>query len=310
MLYHREHENLVQNVFVAKNSNQSSFPRAFTRRYARNRQKKRQQSQKDFFSISYGITTRCLKFGRKNYKNIQAATMMTAQHVVPERLDAEDVADLQEPLLGGSNESSVVPVCEDDFSCLRPIPFDVTQRLQSAAEVAIRDLMDGSSLFDTQEELPSLTLDPSKVGRRLGQGGYCCVYEYGETQAIKCLSDEAILSSQLTIGMTDLVREAHILSVLNHPSIIHVHGVADHEQHYFVVLDRVRQTLWDHVQKQPSETRAITLLEFVQRLEWGLQIAQALQYLHSEKSIVYRDLKLDNIGIDDKGNVKLMGEYF
>lgn len=45
-------------------------------------------------------------------------------------------------------------------------------------------------------------------------------------------------------------------------------------------------------------------------LRQGLQLAEALQYMHNDampgKLVVHRDLKPDNIGFDAQGNLKLI----
>ena len=70
-------------------------------------------------------------------------------------------------------------------------------------------------------------------------------------------------------------------------------------RHLFSCLSRVH----------PS--RALCLCRrYEELLRQGLQLAEALQYMHNDampgKLVVHRDLKPDNIGFDAQGNLKLI----
>ena len=174
-----------------------------------------------------------------------------------------------------------------------------------------------------------------KIGEKLGEGGFCEVHQvtifHGETQhkplAIKFLR-RAVLDNKLLYerGAADLAREARFLAELDHKNIIRLRGISDPEEKiFFLVMDRLYDTLDDRMnlwrqgislarqeqhglftlfrkKEDPNEKRLEDLKE---RLKVALEIADALEYLHS-LNILHRDIKPDNIGFDIDGNIQLI----
>eukprot|EP00547_Thalassionema_nitzschioides_P004655 CAMPEP_0194215092 /NCGR_PEP_ID=MMETSP0156-20130528/16616_1 /TAXON_ID=33649 /ORGANISM="Thalassionema nitzschioides, Strain L26-B" /LENGTH=307 /DNA_ID=CAMNT_0038943515 /DNA_START=81 /DNA_END=1001 /DNA_ORIENTATION=+ len=145
--------------------------------------------------------------------------------------------------------------------------------------------------------------------------------------AIKHLKAELMEDFSLfCIAACDLVLEAQYLSRLNHDNVLKIHGWSyggtdsfsngKHDD-YFLILERLHETLdsrietWKKSELRSSRTsKEVTSLQGMEcfiireRTNVAFGIASALEYLH-KKNIVFRDLKPDNVGFDERGTVKI-----
>lgn len=150
--------------------------------------------------------------------------------------------------------------------------------------------------------------------------------------AIKFLKEEIRSAPQkYAVGTADLVIEGMFLASLAHPNIIKCRGLPEggvkslvkgsSSHGYFLILDRLFDTLSDKIFGEWKEGHRMKLKKrfgflaskeesaernkhLAVRLKVAFDISAALKFLHS-KSIIYRDLKPENLGFDVRGDIKL-----
>ncbi len=144
------------------------------------------------------------------------------------------------------------------------------------------------------------TVSHYRVTRRLGGGGMGEVYEaldtsLGRRVAIKFLSTARAKSHESVLRFE---REARAASALNHPHICTIHDFGLSEDQPFIVMELLDGgTLRERLKSAPLDAPFI--------VDWGCQIADALEAAHSAR-IIHRDITPANIFITAAGHVKIL----
>jgi Tol biopolymer transport system component len=143
-------------------------------------------------------------------------------------------------------------------------------------------------------------LGPYEIQSPLGAGGMGEVYRAKDTRlgrdvALKILPESF---ARETDRLRRFEQEARAVAALNHPNILAIHDIGQHEGSPFLVSELLE-----------GESLGATLdrgaLPQRKTIEYGVQIAQGLAAAH-EKGIVHRDLKPENIFVTKDGRIKIL----
>ncbi|MCX6558164.1 MAG: protein kinase [Candidatus Aminicenantes bacterium] len=149
---------------------------------------------------------------------------------------------------------------------------------------------------------------------KIGSGGMGEVYKAEDTKlkrrvALKFLPIQMTADKE---ARSRFEREAQAAAALNHPNIVTVHEIGEHEGQVFIAMEYVEgQTLKEliTVNRTPSTVDQSPIaphpLPLAQVLEIATQIAEGLAVAHA-KGIVHRDIKPQNILVDKDGRVKIL----
>jgi tetratricopeptide (TPR) repeat protein len=137
-----------------------------------------------------------------------------------------------------------------------------------------------------------------RITQLLGEGGMGSVYAGFDEKLRREVALKVIRSDRLSpTAKARFLREAQILSQLDHPNICAIHNYIDGEDGDFLVLEMVKgRDLRDVV------AEGITRED---RLKIAEQVASALVAAHG-KGIVHRDLKLSNLMITRENGIKVL----
>jgi hypothetical protein len=144
-----------------------------------------------------------------------------------------------------------------------------------------------------------------------------CISNGGDARyALKRLKPKVVAHHETLLqGISDLATETRLLSSLeHHPNIIKLRAIAEGDRFhkdYFIVLDRLFDTLTKHLETWKKENKTMKGLAGIvrdrkgkkrerlvdERIFFAYDLSSAIAHLHKH-GIIHRDLKPDNLGFD------------
>ncbi|HAS72583.1 MAG TPA: serine/threonine protein kinase, partial [Clostridiales bacterium UBA8960] len=135
----------------------------------------------------------------------------------------------------------------------------------------------------------------------VGVGGMAVVYRgrdnvLNRMVAVKVLKQEFNADEEF---VKKFQKESQAAASLSHPNIVNVFDVGHSDDVHYIVMELVNgNTLRDYLNKMQGFMKEEAIINI------GLQIASALSQAH-QNDIVHRDIKSQNILINENGSVKV-----
>eukprot|EP00931_Biecheleriopsis_adriatica_P100465 TRINITY_DN75782_c0_g1_i1.p1 TRINITY_DN75782_c0_g1~~TRINITY_DN75782_c0_g1_i1.p1 ORF type:complete len:963 (+),score=168.35 TRINITY_DN75782_c0_g1_i1:136-3024(+) len=172
----------------------------------------------------------------------------------------------------------------------------------SSMDALLRDnVCDGRP--STSTTLSGSSLEDYIIGKQIGQGAYATVAfglhkETSKKVAIKIYEKYKLLDPQRRKSVRCEIR---LMERLRHPNIVVFHEALDTPKQIYLIMDFVGGGSLHHFLKKRPNRRTDDAL--AKRLFF--QVCQGIRYLH-DRHIVHRDVKLENLLLDDQGTVKII----
>lgn len=147
-----------------------------------------------------------------------------------------------------------------------------------------------------------------EITRPLGRGGMGTVFlaEHLQLQSILAIKEVCSPGQSEEERQTTLEqyqREARFLVQLNHPNLPKVTDAFVENDRFYLVMEYIEGVTLEARLKE----RAGRALPVIQVIEWGLQIADVLAYLHNQNPpIIFRDLKPANVMVKPDNTIRLI----
>jgi serine/threonine protein kinase len=141
---------------------------------------------------------------------------------------------------------------------------------------------------------------PYEIVSPLGAGGMGEVYRARDTRLDRDVAIKVLPASlaEDPPALERFNREARVVASLNHPHICTLYDLGNHAGRPYLLMELLDGgTLRDRLAQQA--------IPIEQTIEWGVQLADALDAAHA-RGIVHRDLKPANVILTARGDIKVL----
>jgi non-specific serine/threonine protein kinase len=161
------------------------------------------------------------------------------------------------------------------------------------------------------------TISHYKILEKLGEGGMGEVYLAEDTKLKRKVALKFLPKEFTHVGANGdspkerFLQEAQAAAALNHPNIVTIHEINEHEDQTYIAMEYVEgETLKEIISGvgaglAPARATARVALTIKGIMNITTQICEGLSKAH-EAGIVHRDIKPQNIIIDKEGRVKIL----
>ncbi|HEV3142875.1 MAG TPA: serine/threonine-protein kinase [Gemmataceae bacterium] len=229
-----------------------------------------------------------------------------------QRIPVEEYITYYPELRGNTNTIQELLLSELQLRRELRLPFDQEEFCTRFPEQAdwlrktIERMRQEESAHETStgsEESPRLVAWPEIPGfeilAEIGRGGMGVVYKARQAKLNRFVALKVLLAgSQASVrAVTRFRSEANAIARLQHPYIVQIFDIIEHDQQVFLSLEHVGGG---------SLTRRVggSAFPIPQAVAWAHKLAQAMDYAH-EHGIVHRDLKPGNVLLTEDGIPKI-----
>lgn len=143
---------------------------------------------------------------------------------------------------------------------------------------------------------------PYTLLEEVGSGSTCTVWKAKHTVTQLIVAIKIIPKTKLSTPnkITRFIREIELLKKAEHPLIVEFYQhIEDEENHYLVMEYISNGSLASHIHETGPLSEQLSKKIFV-------QLFSVLEYLHKKLHIIHRDLKAENILLDEHLNIRVI----
>jgi hypothetical protein len=147
---------------------------------------------------------------------------------------------------------------------------------------------------------PSLpdVIDRYRIAGLIGRGRRSSLYRAWDPKLARHVAIKLHQSNDNDLRQR-LTREARLVARLQHPNIVRIHDIGEHEGRLFTVMELVEGHPLSEIIRQHAPLATSRKLELMSELCDGLGFAH-------DSDVVHRNIKPSNIMVEDQGRLKLL----